>query len=270
MTPKSPFQKASKSRAWSAVTSIVAALVLAPVATGGHPAVKIVDLIWEYMGGKETYEKVRYIEFTWASESQDGTGSSRTHLWDRYRGDYVLEFTDSKANDRIEIYFNVDTKKGVALKNGVELSGKEKAEFIDRAYRIFVNDTYWLLAPTKLQDPGARLVYDGHTGTATEEHGEREFVVLHLYFDEGTGITPGDEYWFYVRHSGQVARWRYVLEDGHEGDWLWTEEGDCGMGITLPMRRVSADGKRAIFFPHVEFHETMDRSRFEYAGEKGG
>jgi hypothetical protein len=147
----------------------------------------------------------------------------------------------------------------------------------------------------KLNDPGVRLQFAGHahrtgerdieepTGSgwidvtdeeavhAHNEHLKQEagkdaqslLVVLHLWFSKKVGLTPGDQYWLYVTHDGAVVGWRYVLESGEDGEWEWTDEKDCGMGITLPTKKVSQDGTAAVVFPVVKFTETMDRGVFE-------
>jgi hypothetical protein len=287
-------------RIWSsAVIAVLAVAVLFPGVAWGHPAIKVVDWIWFHLGGKEAYEHCRYVEFTWTYEHEGNVKTTRSHTWDRYKGDYVLEFTDSKTNDAYMAYFNVHSKKGVAIKNGAAVGQDENARLVERAYSMFINDTYWLLLPMKLTDPGARLQFVGHasrTGsrdiegsdpegtrmvdlTVREEdahdhtgHGqgdegaedvEETLVVLHLWFQKEVGLTPRDEYWLYVTHDGAIVGWRYVLQDGDEGEWEWMDEKDCGMGIKLPTKRISADGSRAIVFPNVKFSDTMDRGVFQ-------
>jgi hypothetical protein len=237
--------------------------LMVPAASGAHPAWQVVDLIWEYMGGREAFAKARFVEFTFAVEKKGEIKSTRQHTWDRYSGDYVLEFKDTKTGDEWKVFFNVESKKGVALKNGTGVNEEENTRAIERAYGIFCNDTYWLLAPTKLQDPGARIQFIGHAGRVEAEGSEGEFIVIYLFFDQEVGVTPGDKYWFNVRHSGQIASWRYVLEGGEEGEWDWTDEKDCGMGIRLSVRKVSRDGDTAIVFPNVKLSATMDPSRFQ-------
>ncbi|MDH3217418.1 MAG: hypothetical protein OEN01_14225 [Candidatus Krumholzibacteria bacterium] len=238
--------------------------LLLPVAADGHPAIQVVDWIWKHVGGKSQFASVRYVEFTWAAEAEGKVGGSRIHKWDRYTGDYVLEFTNGETNEQYKVFFNVDTRKGVALKNGSKVDDDETPPIIDRAYRIFINDTYWLLFATKLEDPGARIGFVGHDGKPEQDGSEGEFVVLHLFFQENVGLTPGDQYWIYVTHEGQIVKWRYRLESGREGEYEWLDEKDCGMGVILSLRRVSADGKRAIVFPHVKLSRTLDRAVFEY------
>ena len=147
-----------------------------------------------------------------------------------------------------------------ALRNGTPLEGKEAEAALERAYGVFINDTYWLLAPAKLEDYGTRLRFDTHE----EVDPFGELPVLHLSFDN-VGLTPGDQYWIYTTNEGQVVKWRYKLEGGNEGEFMWQDEKDCGMGLRFCSRKASLDGKRAIVFPVIEFRETMDRAVFEAA-----
>ncbi len=237
------------------------ALFVIPSLAMGHPAKDVVDLIWKYMGGKENFQKARYVHFTWAYEQEGTVIVSRDHTWDRYSGDYVLGMKDKESGADIKVYFNVETRKGVALRNGTALEGQEAEEMLDRAYSIFINDTYWLLAHTKLEDYGTRLRFDTHE--ETEEFGT--LLVLHLSFEE-VGLTPGDQYWIYSTVKGKVVKWRYKLEGGTEGESLWQEEKDCGMGLRFCARKATPDGKKAIIFPAIEFTASMDPATFEAPG----
>ena len=79
---------------------------------------------------------------------------------------------------------------------------------IQEAYGRFINDSYWLLMPLKMQDPGVNLDYDGE---ATRD-GET-YDVIKLTFDH-VGLTPGDTYWVFVnRKTHLVDRWEYILQD---------------------------------------------------------
>lgn len=108
-----------------------------------------------------------------------------------------------------------------------------------------------------------------HEHPPEKEVGDESYdasLILHVWFDPGTGLTPGDQYWIYLKHDGRIDKWRYQLESGEENEWTWSDEKDCGMGLTFSTRRTSSDGKRTIFFPEVKFSETMDRGVFSYQG----
>lgn len=276
-------------------TLFLITILLVTITSGivmAHPAPTVIDWIWDYSGGKDTYERARYLEFTWAVEKEGTIGSTRNHVWDRHTGDYVLTMKDRKTGDDLAIYFNVDTKEGVAFRNGEIQEGAAGTELVDKAFRVFINDTYWLLAPLKLQDYGVRVVTLGHSDLEEiypfdpvnprvdqrskdpghshdpkkpEFSEKKEYVAIRVFFAKPVGLTPGDQYWFYVTHKGRVVKWKYTLEDGSEGAWLWSGDKDCGMGLTLATRKESLDGKTAIVFPNVRFSETMDQTAFQPA-----
>ncbi|MFQ5511716.1 MAG: hypothetical protein ACE5EO_07705 [Candidatus Krumholzibacteriia bacterium] len=235
--------------------AIVVVPLVCPSLVTGHAAKDVVDRVWDYMGGKENFAKARYVSFTWAFEQEGTIVVSRHHTWDRYKGDYVLEMKDRESGDDLKAYFNVETRKGVAYRNGTAL--EDATEVIERAYRVFINDTYWLLAHTKLEDYGTRLSFFTHEPSETFGG----LLVLHLAFDD-VGLTPGDEYWFYSTPQGQVVKWRYKLEGGNEGEFLWQEEKDCGLGLRFCTRKATADGKKAVVFPQIEFTASMDPAVF--------
>ena len=240
------------------VCSMVGAVLVARVS--GHPAIELVDAVWNHIGGKKNYEKCRFIEFTFQVVDGGKVATTRKHKWDRYEENYVVEYTDRKTGDEYKVYLNIDTRDGVAFKNGSKVTGPESADLLKHAYAIFCNDTFWLLAPTKLQAPGARVQYVGHTGEKESDGSEGEFVVIHLWFEGNVGVTPGDQYWLNITHDGRIDSWRYVLQDGTKGEWQWVDEKDCGMGIILSTRKVSGD--RAITFPDVKFSADADPSLF--------
>ena len=104
------------------------------------------------------------------------------------------------------------------------------------AYKSFVNDSYWLLFPCKVLDPGVELAMDG----------ER----LALSFTDGTGVTSGDRYWLTVE-GDRVAAWDYVLESGGEGRFTFDEPTRYGP-LVLSTR---ATGENTV----VRFEEVLAR-----------
>ncbi len=239
-------------RSLLAVSIVVALLGPGPARSETLPGT--VEKIWNHLGGREAYEKARVLEFTWAVEKDGALVTARHHLWDRYSGSYVFGMRDKESGDSIEVHMNVATKKGNAYRNGTEMGAEESLKQVENAYAAYINDSYWLLCPTKLEDPGVKL-------TVVREDSLPDFSVLHLAF-ENVGLTPGDQYWLYVQGDGRIARWRYLLESGREGVFNWRDEKDCGMGIRLSTNKVAADGNLRIYFPVVRFSERADESRF--------
>ena len=237
---------------------LFAALVATvPAPAGAQNPAPVIDRVWEHVGGRERFAEARYVQFTWAAERDGEVTRAREHTWDRQTGDYVLRGKDSKTGEALEMYFNVHTREGTAFRDGETVGEAENLEMCQQAYAAFINDTYWFITPTKLEDPGVHVsvaeVLAGADGDTT---------VLHLRFDDGIGLTPGDQYWLYVTNDGRIAKWRYVLESGREGAWTWLQEEDCGMGLRFATRKQSLTSTTAIVMRGVHFSETLDRARF--------
>lgn len=191
---------------------------------------------FEAAGGPQTWAALPYLRFDFGSE-RDGTHRvAARHLWNRQTGDYRVEMP--AGGDTVYVaLFNVETQEGQVYLDGAPLDSVENAERLQGAYRRFINDTYWLLVPTKLFDPGVHRTYVADSSDA-------ETDVISLTFDE-VGLTPGDQYWIYVdRATGRVTRWAYHLQH-FEADrpptsleWTAYETLDSPAGpVTLATRK---------------------------------
>src|SRR5262249_5630911 len=132
-----------------------------------------------------------------------------------------------------------DTTHGMAWVNGNAIEGDSLHKLIRRADAMWVNDTYWMLMPYKLRDPGVTLKYAGDTTIAGAM-----FDRLALSF-HAVGLTPGDHYWVYVnRASHRVERWEMVLEGDQPPPVAYTWEGwqqQGGLWFATDHKRDSID-----------------------------
>ncbi len=221
--------------ALAAVSPVAAAAAEPPASDGsGRPAaVELAERVLEAMGGREAWEATRYLRFDFFGR--------RLHHWDRYTGRHRLEGKTQEGQEYVVLH-NVQSRDGDAWLGGEKLAGDEEAEWLERAYGAWVNDTYWLLMPYKLLDPGVHLASDGE-----EEIDGAVYDKLLLTFDQ-VGLTPGDRYWAYVsRESGLVERWAFHLQ-GWEADrepshWRWLDWQRYGRILLSPRRVNAADGE---------------------------
>jgi hypothetical protein len=161
------------------------------------------------------WEKARYFAFTFNVEREGKIAASFPQRWDRYTGDYYVTGKDQQGND-FAITMNVNTKQGHATKNGVAATETELPDLLTLGYRRFINDTYWLLMPLKMMDPGVRRSLDD--APAVDACG-RSFDIVKLSFDQGVGLTPADVYWAWVnRDTGLVERWDMKLQGSKPED----------------------------------------------------
>lgn len=216
-TPKRPRLRSAP--AVAAFLALALCLSGAPLQAAPSPgvderAVELADRLMDALGGRQAWDATRLIRFRFAD--------FRTHWWDKAEGLHRLEYTSREEGDAYVVLQNLDSREGRAFKNGTALAGDELAKALEGAYAAWINDTYWLVMPYKLQDPGVTLTYAGR-----EEVGGASYEKVQLSFD-GVGLTPGDRYWVYLNpETGLVDRWAYVLESFEEGReptvWEWTD-----------------------------------------------
>jgi hypothetical protein len=210
------------------------------------------------MGGEGAWEKARVFQFHFLVEREGKPVADFAHTWDRYTGDYRLTGAD-KAGAPFAVFFNVNTKEGTVLVNGRAVEGEEKANRIQGAYERFINDTYWLLAPWKIFDPGVNLAYDG------EKTGPDGALcdVLKLSFDN-VGLTPKDVYWIWVTRDGRrMVQWQYVLGGAQEEPTtaLWKDWRSFG-GILLSLEKPMVGRPATIRFGQVSVSPSREDALF--------
>jgi hypothetical protein len=140
--------------------------------------------VWKASGG-ENWAKVKELRFTFIVEQEGKELARAEHHWN--------------------VAAQTDRVKWKGKDVTVNLAAPAQDEDSKAAYARWVNDSYWLLAPLKVLDPGVKL--------SKEERkivGEAHFDTLRLSF-EGVGLTPGDQYLLYIDPQTKLVRaWDYI------------------------------------------------------------
>lgn len=210
---------------------------------GSDPkAIEIADAVMEKMGGRENWDRTRYL--TWRFFGR------RLHVWDRWTGDVRFE-----EADRITL-MNVHTRQGRVWRTGEEIAEPDSLKkYLNKGYRAWINDSYWLVMPYKLKDSGVTLTY---AGEAKMENG-RDAYVLTLTFED-VGVTPQNKYDVFVdRERMLVEQWAFYRNASDEkprfvGPWTgWTPHG----------RILLSAGRGARAHSDVAVFDELPRSVFE-------
>ncbi|MBC7743573.1 MAG: hypothetical protein H7096_00555 [Flavobacterium sp.] len=257
MVPNSCKLYHKKSSYVKTICIILCAVVVLSSCASSQSKEDVINKIWNGAGGKKTWQNSRFLTFVFAPQKEGKTLASRSHLWDRYTGDYRFE-TKTEENENLLVLFNVNTQKGISYLNGKTLPDSLNKKEIKNAYGYFINDSYWLLAPLKLEDEGVKVTLNQPEiieGTSCE--------VLHLAFGN-VGITPGDQYWLYVdSETGHIKRWKFLLEGTKEpGIFNWTNYKDLGGGLILATQKQTIDKSFAITFPIASVLIDVERNKF--------
>ncbi|MFY0631598.1 MAG: hypothetical protein JXR05_14580 [Flavobacteriaceae bacterium] len=154
----------------------------------------------------EAYKKTRYIDWSF--------GGRRAYKWDKEK--HIVEVTWNDA--KVILHPSNKEKSTVYLK---EKKIKNGETLIKRAWNYFNNDSFWLVAPHKLFEPGIYRNIEMIDGKEA----------LRVKYSTG-GTTPGDSYvWIldenYLPTSYQmyVPSMKMVATPATWEDWIETESG---------------------------------------------
>ncbi|MDX1774456.1 hypothetical protein [Oceanihabitans sediminis] len=158
----------------------------------------------------EKYKATDYIEFTFKKRHH--------YKWNKAKNTCEVYWKNYKVH--LDLENNANSK---AYQAEVEISNTEEAkQLIQKALDYFNNDTFWLVAPYKVFDPGTERKI-----VKTENH---EDALLVTYTSGGS--TPGDSYLWKLNDKGKPISfklWTSILPiDGIEAswsDWTTTETG---------------------------------------------
>lgn len=107
------------------------------------------------------------------------------------------------------------------------VKGADEGDLEAKAWSAFINDFFWLVAPSKVFDKG--------TVRSVDRRGR-----LIVRYRTG-GVTPGDTYRFTVDDDGRVTGWSYTLAKGQVGASEWTKNERFGPLLVSTLR--SARGR---------------------------
>jgi hypothetical protein len=240
---------------------VLVARVPAARAEPDAKAVAVGKAMWEALGGDAGWQKARYFRFDFVVEKGGKPVATRAHYWDRYTGRYRVDGEEKGKPWRV--YLNVNDKTGVAFVDGKKVTdAAQTKKWLEDAYGAFINDSYWLLAPYKIFDPGVSLSYAGEDKGPAGETCD----VLKLSFGN-VGLTPKDVYWQMVdRKTHLLAAWKFVLE-GQEAKgkkepslFAWREWKEVGPIRLAMAREGTAKGGIAIRFDKVAVAGDVDEA----------
>ncbi|MFD1469655.1 hypothetical protein ACFQ48_15620 [Hymenobacter caeli] len=155
-------------------------------------ATAVADRVMQAMGGTDAWNNTRYLAWDFFH--------GQYQIWDKKTGDFHWEQDTLVAN------YNLNSKQGHVYSRGKDISATPAGQkVLDGLYPAWVNNSYWLDMPFKLQDPGVNLTYKGAGKTMDGAPAD----VLGMTF-ENVGVTPENRYEVLVnRATGLVDEWAY-------------------------------------------------------------
>ena len=240
----------------AAATAAATATISAPAASD-PAAVALADRMLTALGGKEAWERTAYVAFDFVASRHDTVLSRRSVAWDKGTNRIKVAMKDPKGRS-FQVWTDLAHKDGIVLVDGAPADSAAKAQWLTRANAIWVNDTYWLLMPYKLHDPGVTLTDRGADSTG---HGH----VVELSFAK-VGLTPGDHYRVHVDDkSKMVSGWEMLLQGNKDGAWkpaLWTGWRPFGELTLADVRHIPGD-QVVIKFENLTTSRTVPPGAFD-------
>ena len=180
-------------KAWHVVLMVFLSLFSLIAPAQDAKADEIAAKVMTALGGQENYDNTRYLAWRFFGR--------RLHVWDKWTGNVRIE--DGKG---MTILMNINTKQGKAWQDGEPVQDETAiANALKQGYEMWINDSYWLVMPYKLKDPGVTLVYSGDRAM---ESGAMAHV-LTLTFDS-VGVTPQNKYEVFVNQDTHlVEQWSF-------------------------------------------------------------
>lgn len=179
-----------------------------PVGVSGEAADNLADEILDALD-YNAYQNTDLIEFTFRGR--------RHYQWNKAKNKCAVRWQDYKVELDLD-----DPRKSLAYIHNFRVYNERADEIIKQSQKHFNNDSFWLVAPYKIYDPGVeRKVVN------TEKNGKGLLVT---YTSGGT--TPGDSYlWLLDKNKRPIGFKMWVsvlplegLEASWEG-WIKTESG---------------------------------------------
>jgi hypothetical protein len=236
--------------------------VIPPLAYIHHERAPLARAHHDAMGGQQVWDKLPCFRFDFVVVKDGKDVARSSHWWDKAHGRCRVEGKDESGKN-VTAIFGLADKKGVAFVDGIGESDPVKvAADIQYGYERWVNDTYWIMMPFKLHDPGVRIRYSHPERTL-----QSKYDVLEVTFVPGTGLTSDDHYWLYInRATHLIDRWEYVLTGQKPppsgSSWeAWTNVGP----VKLSLQRRFPGKPVMLRFENVATPEKFDENVFSYS-----
>ena len=183
-----------------------------PEGVSGAPADELAHDILEALN-YENYKDAKEIHWTFRGVNR--------YEWHKQK-QVVKVFWDGMQVD----LWTTSPEESTVFKSGNEIEGDAKREAIDYAVKNFNNDSFWVVAPFKLFDPGTERFL-------IKEDGQEKLLVQYT----SGGTTPGDAYLWEVDENQiptAFKMWVSIIPlDGLKAEWSEWKMTEAGFPLAF-------------------------------------
>ncbi len=162
------------------------------MATGDKKAIALAQQVIDASGGIANWNKVPYLSFNYFDR--------RYWFWDKLNNRYRVE---SESRNLRAAGMLDGSAIHLWLNGQIVTDADSIAKYKDFALKAWINDTYWLIFPFKLLDPGVKLRYIGDCMADSV----MKATCIELTFNK-VGVTPDNKYIAYIDTTrDEVIKW---------------------------------------------------------------
>ena len=202
-----------------------------PTGQSGNQADKVAEQVMHGLN-KQAFDQIPYLQWEFFRPGQK-------YFWDKKNNQAIIEWGDNKVK------MQLDSQEATSYVSGVKQSGAEHEELKAKAWSNWCNDSFWMIAPFKLFDPGTTREIVSLEDSTEGSQG------LKVTYNSG-GVTPGDSYLWYLDKNLRPYKykmWTNIIPlKGMESGWSgWEEHGGAWLSTvhTLVGKEVSMKNVKA-------------------------
>lgn len=161
-------------------------------------AVRIAAEVIRAMGGQKAWNDVHYLSWNFFGR--------RKLVWDKWKNIVRIDWLSTSRQVQVDLLNGT----GYVELNGVPQTNPDTlSKYLEIGKKVWINDSYWLIMPFKLLDPGVVLKYAGREVMPDSNKAD----ILELTFDN-VGVTPQNKYrvWVDVK-TKMVLKWAYYAKN---------------------------------------------------------
>ncbi|MEQ8926621.1 MAG: hypothetical protein RLO81_12450 [Fulvivirga sp.] len=151
-----------------------------PKGTQGPRAEELADKMLEALN-KPAWDSIKVVSWSYPR--------GHDYVWDKENKSVAVKWDDYL------VVINTDTEKGEVFEAGKKVNDDD---LFNTGLKYFYNDSFWLIAPFKVKDPGtirSIVNYDGSDA-------------LLVQYTSG-GVTPGDSYLWILDKEHKPKAWKF-------------------------------------------------------------
>ena len=135
----------------------------------------------------DAFQDLRYLQFSFFR-------GEHHYKWDKHENVAEISWGDYK------VVMKLDTREAKVFEAGAPMNNEIQANaVINEAWKYWCNDSFWMIAPYKVFDPGTtRSVLETENGNTRG---------LKVKYTSG-GYTPGDAYLWEIASDGKPISWK--------------------------------------------------------------